>query len=415
MGTTIRRDVCALGAVLALLAGPGGARAGESTLAVARPGAESDGSGIPLGGFLLFPSFTFTTSFDDNIRRTDSNAISDTIFALSPVLALRSRWSQHALNLTASSDTLLYAKHPRENITPFNFAADGRLDVLRSLRILGEANFSQLYELRSSPELPTDAAEPLPYSRSHADVSVEYQPALLGVAVGIGFDRLRYGSVEILGAEDISWKDQNRDIVTPHARVFYEFLPRYQAYIEGIYETRDFELDFDRYGFHRSSHGYRVRGGLQALLGNLIQGEVFVGYLDQQYDAPLEDVGGLDFGATLDWSVTPLTTLHLLAARTVNDTTFAGVSGIDDQTIGLSVDHDLLRNLVLRARIAYTDSQYRGQSRKDGLTDAGLGVDYLLNQFMSVSARYTYQLRSSSDTGQGYSDNLFSVGITARL
>jgi len=198
-------------------------------------------------------------------------------------------------------------------------------------------------------------------------------------------------------------------------RASYEFLPQYEAYIEARYEQRDFELAVDRSGFDRSSHGYRLRTGVEALLGNLIEGRIFVGYLSQQYVAPLEDVGGLDFGAALDWSVTPLTTLHLVAARTVNDTTFSGVSATDDQSVGFSIDHDLLRNLTLRANVSHTDIQFRGDSRSDKLTAGDIGADYVLNRHLTVGARYTREQRTSNAELQGFIDNTLRIGITGHI
>ena len=413
------RRVCLSGVVLALLLGSTAVSAGQVGQAArppaTRPGAEEGATGIPFGAFRLVPSLTLATTFDDNIKRTDTGALSDTIFTVSPALALRSQWAQHSLNLNASFDALMYAKYSSENITPYNLGANGRLDVLRSLRVLSQVSFAQLYELRSSPELPINAAKPLPYKRTQGDVTVEYQPALVGFQLGIGFEHVRYDSLETVAGLDVSWTDQDRDVFSPHARVFYEFLPGYQAYVETVYETRDFELSLDRFGFDRSSHGYRVRGGLNALLGNLLQGEIFVGYLNQTYKAPLEDVTGPDYGASLDWFVTPLTTIHLTGARTLTDTTFGGISALDNRGIALGVDHAFLRNLILRANVGYTDSQYTGGSRTDTLTNAGFGVDYFFSPRLSAAASYVYEQRTSNATAAGYSDNLIRIGITGRL
>jgi hypothetical protein len=383
--------------------------------AVARSRPEYDAQGIPLGIFRLFPSVTLATSFDDNIDRRETNTLSDVFFTFSPSAALRSQWSQDALNLSASSDTLVYSRYSSENITNYNFKGYGQLDVLRSFRITSDASFARLHVLRSSPELALNAVSPLPYSQTHVDVSAEYQPSDLDIIVGVDFDHYDYGAVDLVGGGSLSWNDQNRDIILPHARVSYQFSPGYTAYLEGIYDDRRFESALDRSGYDRSSQGYRVRGGLGAPLSHLVQGEIFLGYLDQQFIAPLPNVTGLDFGAKVDWYATRLTTVRLSAARIVNDTTFAAASAMDDETMRISVDHELLRNLILQGFVGYTDSHFRGIVRDDRITDAGFGADYLLNSYFSVAARYTYQSRDSSISGQGFSDNLFSIGITGHL
>jgi hypothetical protein len=420
MKTLAGKGGCACGVALAVHIGSvAAAMAGQAVVSGAPTATAAAGAydplGVPLGGFLLFPSLTVTTTFDDNIRRTEDNALSDTIFTISPIVALRSQWAQHALNLTASADTFLYSKYTSENITPYDLSAGGRIDVLNSMRVFATAGFTQTYSGRSSVELPLDAAKPLPYKVATADVMLEYQPSQLGVQIGFGFQRYRYGSVELLSGEEVSWNDQNRDIVSPRARVYYQFQQGYAAFVETLYEEHSFELAVDRSGFDRSSSGYRVRGGVTALLGAIIQGQAFVGYLKQTYAEPLEDVTGFDFGATLDWPITPLTTLRLLASRTVNDTTINGVSGIDDKSVAFSVDHALLRNLVLRGNVGYLHSTFAGMSREDELIDAGAGVEYFLNRYLSLAGRYAFQKRTSNGGPQVYSDNLFSIAIRGHI
>ena len=167
--------------------------------AVARSRPEYDAQGIPLGIFRLFPSVTLATSFDDNIDRRETNTLSDVFFTFSPSAALRSQWSQDALNLSASSDTLVYSRYSSENITNYNFKGYGQLDVLRSFRITSDASFARLHVLRSSPELALNAVSPLPYSQTHVDVSAEYQPSDLDIIVGVDFDHYDYGAVDLVG------------------------------------------------------------------------------------------------------------------------------------------------------------------------------------------------------------------------
>jgi hypothetical protein len=283
------------------------------------------------------------------------------------------------------------------------------------MRITAVATFAQLYEQRFSPELPTDAVELLPYKRTQAEVGIEYQPALLGIELAVGFARFRYGSVTTLSEGEVSWEDLNRDIIIPRARVSYEFQPGYAAYVEGVYEQREFDLAVDRSGLDRSSNGYRVRTGLATALTNLLLGEAFVGYLDQRYAEPLEDLSGFDFGASLTWSVTALTTVRLNAQRVINDTAIEGVSGLDDRTLAFSVDHELLRNLVLRSNLGYLHSRFQGVARADEVVDFGFGAEYFMSRYLSVSARYAHQRRTSDNEGQGFNDNLVSVAIRGQL
>jgi hypothetical protein len=88
---------------------------------------------------------------------------------------------------------------------------------------------------------------------------------------------------------------------------------------------------------------------------------------------------------------------------------------MDDKTFRISLDHELLRNLILHGIVAYTDSRFHGIGRDDKIINAGIGADYFLNPYFSASARYTYESRDANVAGQSFSDNLFSIGITGHL
>src|SRR5690348_11759208 len=60
---------------------PGALPQGAGVLDRSRP--EYDALGVPLGSFLLFPTFAAGLSYDDNILRTGSGALSDTFWTFS--------------------------------------------------------------------------------------------------------------------------------------------------------------------------------------------------------------------------------------------------------------------------------------------------------------------------------------------
>src|SRR5687767_8498047 len=97
------RGVRACGLAIALYLGSTTAAFSGEVPAAAPGASDYQALGVPLGGFLLFPSLALTTTFDDNIRRTPTNTLADVFFSFRPNVVLRSQWSQHALNLTAWS------------------------------------------------------------------------------------------------------------------------------------------------------------------------------------------------------------------------------------------------------------------------------------------------------------------------
>ena len=185
------------------------------------------------------------------------------------------------------------------------------------------------------------------------------------------------------------------------------------------YDTRQFQLMFDRSGWDRSSHGYRVDAGLDLQISHLLAGEVFVGYLDQRFARnvaqPLPDLSGLDYGAQLDWYATPLLTLHLSGSPQLADVVIDGASLADNKTIALSADYELRRNIIVQLFASYTDSRFVGTIRDDTYPGAGVGVKYLINRYLSAGINYFYSERSTNIPGLQYNDNTISIDLTLHV
>jgi hypothetical protein len=168
---------------------------------------------------------------------------------------------------------------------------------------------------------------------------------------------------------------------------------------------------FDANGFQRSSHGWEADVGTAIDLTHVVNGEVYAGYLSQYYDDPrLSNNYDIAFGGNLLWNITQITSLRATAARTVEETTqFATVNGVNvdasayiQSAIRLSVEHELLRNVLLSSFVDYINSDYKGINRTDDQFDVNIGARYLINRNLSASADITYTNRSSNVAGVPY-------------
>lgn len=380
-----------------------------------RPRQDYDAKGLPLGAFRLFPTLAVGVSADDNIFRQTTGEESDVIYGITARAVLKSTWSRHFLELHAGTDTQIYSDHSSENVTNWNVGTTGKIDVQRSLTIFGDAEYYRDHEDRSSPDSPGFAAEPTSLQKIYTATSIRYQPNRLILSAGASFDRFEYDPVALIGGGSIDNSDRDRDRYSFFAKAAYEFSPGTAAFVRLSYEDRKFDETFDRSGFQRDSNGYAIDAGVDMTFGHLIRGRAFIGYISQRYIAPLPDVKGFDFGAQLDWFVTPLTTVRLLASRQINDTTIFGASAEDDRRVSLVVDHELLRNVLLHGDVGYTDGTFEGAGREDRTIMARAGVKYLLNRYLSADATYAYRNRDSNTPTGDYTDNVFSINITGHL
>jgi hypothetical protein len=84
---------------------------------------------------------------------------------------------------------------------------------------------------------------------------------------------------------------------------------------------------------------------------------------------------------------------------------------VDVRAVGASADYELLRNFILQPHVEYADNKFDGISRDDKITSAGLRGRYLMNEYLSAYADYSYQHRATDALGRKFSDNLFTIGL----
>ena len=378
-----------------------------------RPG--YDAVGIHAGAFTVYPQASVTGSYDDNIYATDSGTKSDFITALASNVYVYSDWSRHALNFQAGVKKSFYNSHSGENRLDWNVGADGRIDVTRDTRLDGALSYQQLHEDRGDPNSPGASSEPVPYTLLKGSAGINQRFNRMTASVIGDYNEYNYDNVVSTTGVPISQDFRDRKEYDESLKVGYDVSPDTNVYMRGTLNQRKYNQHPPVVALNRDSKGYEVAVGSDFRLSNLAQGGVYVGYQSQTYDsAALSDNNGLSYGADVEWYVTPLTTVTLNADSTINET-FTTASGYLSLSVGLRVDHELLRNLLLNANVGYQNDDYSGLSRTDDITTAGLGAQYLLNRNFSVDLGYSYTNRDSSVLGADYSRDVVGLTLTGKL
>ena len=379
-----------------------------------RPG--YDAAGVRAGGFTVFPEASVTGTYDDNIFAANVGEVDDFITTLAAGVSVQSNWSRHALNLNAGLAQYLYADNSDEDRLDWNVGGNGRVDITRDTNISGGLSYAQLHEDRGAPNAPGLAAEPTEYALFQANAALAHRFNRVTTRVGVGYADYDYDDAPLIGGGVLDQDFRDREEFEQFLRLGYDVSPDTNLYIQGTLNQREYDQKPPVVALNRDSDGWAVVGGSEFRLSNLAQGEVYVGYQEQSYDDPtLSDISGLAFGAGVDWFVTPLTTIRIDAASTVEETVAAGASGFLDQSVGLGIDHELMRNVIIGARASYANQDYEGIARSDDVIRAGLGVDYLLNRNFSVGLGYDYTDRDSNVPGLGYTRNEIGLTLKAAL
>lgn len=374
-----------------------------------------DAKGIALGGFRLFSGLNTSATYDDNVFRTNAPS-SDWFFTIAPSARLKSQWGRHFLELYSGLNYYNYQSYTDQNLTDWNVGTDGKLDISRSANMSANVFYGQMHELWSAPNnIAGYQAAPNRYFQTHVDVSSVYQPNRLGFGLGGVFDNYNWTNTPRIGGGFLYNDDRDSNEYQAYAKAYYDFSPGYSAYLKVSYDERDFDMFYDRAGLHRSSHGYRIDGGLNLQISHLVSGEVFVGYMQQNFSAPLSDISGIDFGAQLDWYVSPILTAHISGKRTLDNVILSGVSAADNKSVLFSADYEFRPNIIVQGRAGYTNTRYVGSGRTDDYPTAGIGISYLVNRYASLNVNYNYSERSTDTAALSYTNNTVSIGLALHI
>lgn len=379
-----------------------------------RPRPDFEAKGIKAGGFTIYPRVTGSVESNDNIYAEAINTNSDTIWRVKPEVAVRSDWSRHALGAFATASINRYSDFDTENTEEYSIGVNGRLDVVRGSNISGALSYAKRTEPRTSPDALQGAASPVQYELISANLTgiKEFNRIrLTGRLIDRDYD---YGDVlSNLGANlDQDVRDRNEFYYG--GKIEYAVSPDTALFGQILANTKSYDLASSG----RDSDGYAATIGANFELSQLLRGEIEFGYMDQSYDlATYADINGLSAKAQVEWFPTQLTTVTFDGARTIEESVAAGSQGYIADTIAASVDHEVLRNVLLSAQASYAKNAYQTIDRDDKRTGAGAGVTYLLNRNVGVFLTYTYlkQKSAGAQPGSSFSDNKLVAAIALQF
>lgn len=389
---------------------------------VDRPRPELDPLGLPVGPFFFYPRAEIDEAYNDNIFASRSATKDDFITVLAPSFDLRSNFGTNALNLSAGAAISRYITHSAFDTEDYFLKGDGRLDVDNVHDFHGALNFQRLHEDPGSPDVAGGAAEPVHYSTYGATAGFEQTKLRVVYSADLSAQREEYEAVPSVGGGLIQESDRNNWAYELALRGGYEFQTGYQAFVRGTVNMRDY--DHAALGAPgRNSHGYRADVGTRIDLTGVTYVEAYVGYLDQIYDSnALGSVSGYDVGANVVWNVTELTSVSGKVERNVQDAPVSVVGTTASPAylhtaVGVRVDHELLRNLLLNGQLTFANDDFHGLNRTDDDYLAGVGAKYLLNRNFYLGATYTYEHRDSSGTQavNQFSRNVFMLRASTQF
>jgi hypothetical protein len=400
--------------------------AGQTVMERARP--EFDPIGLRVGDFFWFPRGELDESYNSNIFATTKKPIYDLITTLQPAFDLLSIFPRNSLNFHGNSVVQVYADHPAQNTQDGYLSVDGSLDVTAGSSFYGTAQVAHQNIAYGSPSSPVGApnafgsiAQPVTYWDYLARAGYQQGLRRFSYQIDVGSESVQYNAVPLIGGGVLPQSSSDATVSEAAVRASYELIPDYLGYVRASGSLYNYWRTTPG-GVRPNSKLYRADVGLQILPRHIIYGDVYVGYLIQNFASGLGSTSSPDYGGRLVWNVTPLSTLTFTGVRTAitgtpsNGGTTVAMAGTAGNGYLASIvtangDHELLRNLLVNVNASYENDSFQGTSRTDNVFTAGAGLRYLVNRYLFLGGTFAYQQRSSSLAGASFTQNIVMLRL----
>jgi hypothetical protein len=374
-----------------------------------RPHPAYDPIGIRLGEFLALPRIGVSEAFDDNIYAFRQKT-SDFITRITPGIDVDSTWSRHALGMSATGAITRYASHGTEDYDAMRLGGYGRVDVYRDAAIALYGFHRRDADPRSDPESLVNRQSRAIFDEDRARLLYVQRLMRFDLTTSFTFDRFDYVQVQN--------QDQNRSDYTAAERIAYYFSPRVNGFFETSYDITSYAQN----GPARDYDTWTNLVGSAFDIDSVFIGELGVGILHQtSRNSAIPDFDGLAARGRVIWNVTLLTSLIAAVERAQEATRIQGAFS-RLRTYGLlEAQHELRRNIILRANYSYEQNDYQGIVLKQSTHTMLLEARYLLNRNFSLGAAYVFRDRVATGATSNlfnfgsFNENIISANVTARF
>jgi hypothetical protein len=395
-----------VGALIVLMI-PGAARAQKVVSIVDQSRPDYEPMGIRAGTFTINLHFTLGTEYNDNIYAAKNDTKSDWITSLSPKVDVQSNWSRHSLKLNAELDPGQYASESKENYMDSHIFMDSRVDMRRESFFRARAGYQHLHEERGSMDVSETWYERAVYNRTQGNISYYHGLNRLSLTAGAAITTLNWQSVALKDGGSQCLNIRDRNLYDIRARIAYELHPDVHPFITTRFDWRH----YDKPEAMRDSQGYRIGIGTGFGITGTTSGEIFGGYMLQDYDYR-DKISGAWYVMSLLWNPTRLTSIEARAESSVMETTRVDSSGVSAIEAEISIDHELLRNLLVGASMDYRRCSYEGEDITDNYYTLGSDLTYLWNRNLGAKAEFNRRIRDSNISDREFNENRFVISIT---
>lgn len=376
------------------------------------------GQGHDLGPFILVPVITAATFFDDNVFALSNGTLGDWAFVARPSFTLLSDgWKDASMVTSGWVEFRRYDEFTSEDQNNGAIGVAGQKLINPNTQIVGRANYLHAHEDRGVSETITQQfLDPIAYDQIDGAMALNKRWGRYWTSAGAAVLDIQYDDALLFGVP-ISQDYRSGDIEQYPFRAGYVIAPLTSVFLEGAYNTRNFEVGYF------SSDGYRTVAGAmwEPGPGARLKGEVYAGYINQDYRGlTLEQISTWTAGGSLAWLVSDKIVVGVEGRRDAREASlsggvipFDGVSVIESLAV-FRADYRLWPNVIVGGGIAYIADEYVDARRTDSAWSPVGSVRYFMNRTFTWGFDYRHVSFDSTGLGiESYNRNVYLLSLDA--
>lgn len=384
-----------------------GSQLGVTVQSRARP--ETDYQGIHWGSFLFAPRLSEGAAYDSNPVGT-TPAKGAALFDTSASLAANSLWSRNALGAYFSIDNHSYPWFAKQSYTDWTAAIAGALDIGRD-RVTAAYSHLSLHQTAltlDSPQLDAPGAFSVDTARTDATVHAGRFTFIPSLTVS----DYRFSNVSV-GGVPLSEAARDRVEFESSLALHYEFAPL-RSLVLAVRETEIHHTNASSGVPSTDSHGVTILGGVDFAPNAIWHISALAGVQARTYNtgaysndvAPVAEV-------KVVWQPDGLTTVTGTLDRRIEDAAEEGFVSYTLTSAGLSVDHELRRDVLLGAHASYDILAYNHGGNTATLAGGGASLTWLTNRYLHTVLSFDNVTKTQQ--GASYDDNILMLKLNFGL
>ncbi len=377
-----------------------------------------DPVGAHFGSFTLYPKLEAALIYDDNVYALETKT-DDVVGRVSPSVRIVGDMMPFKTNLNASLDRLEYKDRDSENRTDWRVTGTTSFEFAPKSTLSTGAGYIKSHEDRGDPNSAFTNVRPTLFYTKYVSAEAKRELAKLRAGLRGSFYRYNYRDAPQLGGGITNNDDRDRKDYLVEGRLGYQFSPGYTIITRLAYDEIVYSSILDDAGYNRRSKGVRASGGVEFELTRLLTGEATAGYIWRNYRDPrFPNLKRFGFNVSLDWSVTPLTSVRFILDRGAQETVAPGYRAFLADTYSIRVEHELLRNLKLTGTARYIHNDYLKSTispladRVEKFYGGSIGARYDFNRNFYALLGYDYNKKTSTATTPGSEFDRNKVSLT---